>query len=204
MMKQFLTIGLLIIGISIVSVQTTEAVAVAKADCKLKLAMAPEINRLKLGMTVEQVLARFPGSSAETAIRSELAKAPGKFGVANILITPDNYRTKSEFAGILHFSFKFLDGRLYTLIASYNGPEWKHVDEFVSKFAREKRLSAADAWQPYVGLDTQLKTLTCNGFEISIFVGGKGGNLNYVKMHDKVAQQKLKEREEKAEQNAAP
>jgi hypothetical protein len=44
-------------------------------------------------------------------------------------------------------------------------------------------------------MDTQLKTLKCREFEISIFAGGKNvHNINYVKMDDLLAQQKLNER----------
>jgi hypothetical protein len=50
-------------------------------------------------------------------------------------------------------------------------------------------------------MDTQLKMLKCAEVEIRAFVGGPGGNLNYVLMNDLVAAKKLKDRKDKA--NAA-
>lgn len=43
-----------------------------------------------------------------------------------------------------------------------------------------------------------MKTLKCDGFEISVFAGGKGGrNLNYALMRDMVAGKGLKDRRKK-------
>jgi hypothetical protein len=85
---------------------------------------------------------------------------------------------------------------------SYNGPEWSHVDKFVAKFTDGTNLPAADAWEAYVGMDTQMKTLKCKDFEVRIFAGGPGGNLNSVVVNDLVAEKKLKDRMDKAEEKA--
>ena len=53
-------------------------------------------------------------------------------------------------------------------------------------------------------MDTQLKILKCTEIEIRVFAGGQGGSLNYVLMRDLVADKKLKERKDKARQNATP
>lgn len=202
-MKQFLAIGLLLIGVSVVSAQTDEPIAKTKAVCNLTVAQAPVISGVRLGMTPEQGLALFPGSSEETEVRSELSRSATNFGVANIMIKPEKYSSKSAFQGVTYISFKFIDGQLSTFTFGYNGPEWKNVDEFIAKFSEGKNLPAAEAWEAYVGMDTQLKTLKCSGFEINVFTGGTGGNINYVKMVDTAAEQKLKERKAKAREKAA-
>lgn len=200
-MKKFLAIALLIIGASVVSAQTNEtAAAPEKAICTLTLAQAPEIRGLRLDMTVEQVLALFPGSNAEKVIIDALAKAkaPNRFGSTSITITPDKYESKAKFAGLGSITFRFVDGRVSTFRVGYNNPEWKNVDEFIAKFSVGWNLPAANAWEPFVGMDEQMKTLKCNGFEMSAFAGGKNVNVNYIEMKDTAAEQKLKERAQKA------
>jgi hypothetical protein len=124
--------------------------------------------------------------------------------VSSFLIRPDEYGSKEKFAGTSRITFTLLDGHVSNFTVSYNGPEWSHVDKFVAKFIEGTNLPAADAWQAYVGLDTQLKILKCTDFEIQVFAGGKDGNLNYVLIRDLVADKKLKERRDKAREKATP
>ena len=53
-------------------------------------------------------------------------------------------------------------------------------------------------------MDNQLKTLRCKEFEVQAFVGGQGGNLNYVEMKDLMADKELKKRRDKARAQASP
>jgi hypothetical protein len=76
--------------------------------------------------------------------------------------------------------------------------------KFVEKFVDGTSLPAADQWEAYPGLDTQMKTLTCKDFEIRVFAGGKGGNLNYILVKDLGAEEMLKARRKKARAMASP
>ena len=201
-MKQFLAIALLMIGVSAVSTQTNDSGTSSKAICDLTMAQAPVINGIRLGMTPEQVLGLFPGSSEDAEVRSSLSRPASQFGVSSFIIRPDRYKSKEKFAGISQITFTLLDGRVSNLSVGYNGPEWPHVDKFVAKFVEGTNLPAADAWEAYVGMDTQLKILRCEDFEIRVFAGGQGGNLNYVLLVDLTAEQKLKERRAKAREKA--
>jgi len=184
--------------------QTDNQPAPTKASaCTLPMSQAPDIGGLKLGMTLEQVLALFPGSKEDSEVRAELARPASPVGMSSLSINPQKYESKGNFTRIKQFSLTLLDGRVATFNAGYNGPKWKDVDEFVTKFAEERNLPAADAWEPYVGLDTQLKSLKCDGFEVSVFAGGEGGNLNYVQAKDLVAEQELRDRRKKAREKAA-
>ncbi|MDX6577066.1 MAG: hypothetical protein QOE96_3019 [Blastocatellia bacterium] len=222
-MKQFFAIVILIIGISAlacsraqsarseeaanrasdVSQPSTQEIksAAEKPVCTLTLAGAPDIKGLRLGMTPEQVLAIFPGSDQDVELRATLAMPPSKFGVSGFVIRPEKYQSKEIFSGITQITFTLLDGRVSSFSAGYNGPEYSHVDKFVAKVIEGTNLPAANAWEGYVGMDTQLKMLKCAEVEIRAFVGGPGGNLNYVLMNDLVAAKKLKDRKDKA--NAA-
>lgn len=202
-MKNFLAIGLLLIGASLVSGQTNHAGGLAQPGCTLTMAQAPSVGGLKLGMTMEQMLALFPGSREDGEIRTILSRPANAFGVININIRPERYASKAKFAGISQINIALLDGRISNFYVGYNEAEWNHVDEFVTKFARGTSLPAPHAWEAYVGMDNQLKTLKCKNFEISIFAGGKATKVNYVKMHDIEALKKLKERRTKAREAKA-
>ena len=182
--------------------QEPSPAATDKDVCRLPPAQVPVVGDLKLGMTVEKVLALFPGSGEDTEVRSSLARPASSHGVSSLVIRPDRYGSKEKFAGVSQITFTLLDGRVSTFSIGYNGPAWPHVDNFVAKVVEGTDLPAAGAWQAYAGLDNQLKMLTCPDFEIRVFAGGEGGNLNYVLMSDLKAARTLKERRVKAKEKA--
>jgi hypothetical protein len=191
-MKKFLAIALLILGASVVSGQ---------ANCTLTMAQAPVVSGVKLGMTPEQVLALFPGSREDGEVSGSLARPASKFGVSTFMIRPERYTSKAKFVGVSQISFTLFDGRVSTFNIGYTGPEWKHVDEFVTKFAEATKLPAATAWEAQEGMDSQLKILKCKEFEVSVFAGGRQAqNINYVKVRDLAVEEKLRERREKAKE----
>jgi hypothetical protein len=202
LMIKFLAIATLLISASFAQAQTDGPGAneeeEKKPSCTLKLAQAPHIGGLKLGMTTEEVLALFPGSRDDAEVRAALARPANAFGVTNFAIRPEKYASKAKFAGISQINLALLDGRISNFYVGYNGAEWKHVDDFVTKFSEGTSLPPPDLWEAFVGMDDKLKTLKCQEFEISIFAGGKGGQVNYVKMNDVAALKKLKERRTKA------
>lgn len=221
-MKSFLVIASLLIAISLAcsgsksagsqplpinsapaqpSAQTTTTQE--KTPCTLTLAGAPTINGLRLGMTSDEVLVLFPGSKDDAEIRSSLSRPPTQFGTAGFVVRPDRFESKEKFAGINQITFTLLDGRVSSFTVGYNGPEYSHVDKFVEKFVEGRNLPA-DAWEPYVGMDNQLKILKCSEIEIRVFAGGPGGNLNYVLVKDLVADKKLKDRRAKAREKSTP
>jgi len=149
-------------------------------------------------MTTEDVLALFPGSKDDAEVRTSLSRPPSQFGVSSFVIRPDKFESKDKFAGVSQITFTLLDGRVSNFTVGYNGPEYSHVDKFVAKFIEGTTLPAADQWEAYVGMDNSLKILKCTDFEVRVFAGGQGGNLNYALMKDLEAEKKLKERRDKA------
>jgi hypothetical protein len=173
-----------------------------EATCDLTMDQAPVVNGLILRMTPEEVLALFPGSKEDAEVRASLSRPPDQFGESGFIIRPAKFESKVQFPGINQIIFALLDRRVSTFSVGYNGPQWSHVDKFIAKFTAGTSLPAADAWEPYVGLDNSLKILKCRDFEIRVFAGGKGGSLNYLKIHDLDAEKKLKDRMDKVEQKA--
>lgn len=175
-----------------------------RTSCTLARSEAPVISGLKLGMTVDEILAVFPGSKEDPELRPALSGPRGPFGNSSLAITPSKYGSAADFKDVSRVSLSLLDGHLSSFTINYNGPEWSDVDKFVEKFVEGKNLPAAAQWEPYVGMETQMKTLTCTDFSIRLFNGGEGGNLNYVLVQDLEASKKLKERRKKAQQSASP
>ena len=183
---------------------TASSIPQESGACTLKLSEAPVLKGLKLGMTPEEILALFPGSKDDAELRSALARPPGRFGNSTFMITPSKYGSAGDYKEISRITFSVLDGRVSNFTVAYNGPEWPHVDKFIEKFGSGKTLPPADRWEPFSGMDTQMKTLTCNGFAIRIFAGGEGGSQNYVLLEDLDADKKLKDRRKKAREQASP
>ncbi|MFN2577808.1 MAG: hypothetical protein ABR607_08995 [Pyrinomonadaceae bacterium] len=173
------------------------------STCSLAKAAAPVTEGLKLGMTSDEILAILPGSKNDAEVKSALAKPASPLGVSDFVVHADKLQPTEKFANINHFTFSLLDGRVSTINIGYNGPAYASVDQFVSKFVEATSLPPVDQWQGYVGMDN-LKMLTCKDFEVRVFAGGKGGNLNYVLLTDLDAQKKLKDRRAKAKAQASP
>ena len=157
-------------------------------------------------MTADEVLAAFPGSKDDPEVQAFLKRPPSPFGVSELFIRASKFQTNGA-AGVgdvTNIAITLLDGRVYTLHVSYNGPQYAHVDKFVTSFLADKNLPPLDQWQPYVGMDNQLKILNCGEFEVNVFAGGKDGNLNYVLVKDRLADKVLSDRKAKARAQATP
>lgn len=183
---------------------SVNAAAQEKSPCMLSMSQVPVLHGLKLGITADEVLALFPGGKEDPQVRSYLSTPPSNVGTSQFVITPSKYDSGERFTGISQITFTLLDGRVSNFTVGYNGPEWPHVDRFVARFVEGTNLPAPNLWEPYVGMDYQLKTLTCTDFSIRVFAGGAGGNLNYVELRDLEADKKLKERRRKAREQASP
>jgi hypothetical protein len=174
-----------------------------KPICDLSMSHAGA-NGLKLGMTKEEVLALFPDSRKDAELSTAISTPPSSLGTLIFVIRPQKYANQAEFKGISQVTFALLDNRVATLTVGYNGPQYAHVDKFVETIIQGTNLPPADQWQPYTGLDEQMKTLTCSEFSVRAFIGGEAGNLNYVMFQDLEADKKLKERRKKAREQASP
>lgn len=157
-------------------------------------------------MTPTEVLALFPGTQSDPEVQARLAKPPNQFGESELQIRPAKYQSNDQPLDVGQVGLIFVDGRVARVRIGFNGPQYSDVDQFVSKVIADSNLPQIIDWQPYVGMENSLKTLKCSEFEVSVFAGGKGGNLNYLEMHDLVAEKKVDDRRAKAEaqQNPTP
>jgi hypothetical protein len=172
--------------------------------CTLKASEAPVFNGLKLGMTPEEILALFPGSKDDPELRSKLSAPPGKLGNLTFLLTPSKYGSAANYKEISRINISLLDARVSNFTINYVSPQSTDLDKFIEKVSKGKKLPPPDQWKPYEGMDTQMKTLECNGFSVRVFTGGEDGNQNYVLLQDLEADRKLKERRKKAREQPSP
>ena len=176
----------------------TQSEGRAGERCSLTLAQSPAIRGLKLGMDVEEVLRQFPNSTNDPTIRTAIAWADKEFGVARFSVPTRQHEPESKFAGISGVSFTFLDNRLSSLWVQYAGPEWRSVDEFISRLSEPFNLPGPNSWQP--ANSDNAKTLKCAGFEIRVSAGGPG--LNSVLLLNPAVDQIVRNRREEVKEKA--
>jgi hypothetical protein len=161
-MKKLLLVTIVLGTTSVVPGQTPSTAA---GDCKLTMAQAPAIRGIRLGMTVDQALAVFPGAQADSDVRANLARE--HFGSQGVSIDPAKYESTEKFVGVNSISFGFLDGRLTRFSIQYKGPEWKSDEQFAAKVAEALSLPGVESWKPIPnGL-----ALSCEGFRIGVSAG---------------------------------
>ncbi|HKO96852.1 MAG TPA: hypothetical protein VJU86_07670 [Pyrinomonadaceae bacterium] len=172
-----------------------------KERCTFKISQAPDIFGLKLGSTLDQTLALFPGIKDDAEMSADLNRAP-RLGMARFIVMPGRYGTKARFIGVRNITVGFLDGRLVDYNIGYEGPEFKNVDEFVATFSDANELAPTLDWQSHEGMPNAMKNLNCDGFQITLFAGGKEGNANYAQLKDLVAEKEYRGRQAKARAEA--
>lgn len=182
--------------------------------CTLDLAQSPELRGFRLGMTVEQVLARVPN------LRTQLAERNNEDGWHYAEMGRDDLPSDDR-EYFNRGAVEFVDGRLSYIEIGYTQVS-SNLEEFTKTIA--KNFNLPDAWRPSQRMSRlnilemltkgreplESKTLDCNGFHVSTmievqYLGGSGPLSNYTSPHvqieDTVAAQLLakrrKERDEK-------
>ena len=167
-MKKVLLIVVVLGLVSTVAAQTSNTSASGTGECKLTLAQAPAIRGIRLGMSVDQVLAQIPGSEADSDLLARLSR--DYFGYLSTFVAPGNYVTsKEKFAGVSSIDLGFLDGRLSSFSIHYDGPEWKSNEQFVVRLAEVLNLPGVGSWKPSNNFGL---AIACDGFEISVQTPG--------------------------------
>ncbi len=166
-MKKVLLIALVLGLVSTAVAQTSNTGGSGTNACKLKLSQAPAIRGIRLGMSVEQVLAQIPGSEADSNLLARLAQ--DHFGQKYVNVMPGGYVTsKEKFAGTSGLNLTFLDGRLLSFGVHYEGPEWNSREQFAERVAELLSLPGVGFWKAR----NQVFALACDGFEISVQTSG--------------------------------
>ena len=175
--------------------------AFAQSRCSLTEATAPGVRGLKLGMSVEQVAALFPGSARRKETKEALAKAKSASEVVRVTFEPSD-GGKDQSADVASFSAGFHKGRVIDLTVQYLGPEWKSVDEWIAKLSETLGLPGVNNWQPGPS-ETPNKVLRCSGIEIEATVEGGGGSIT-IRSTENRSDSQDRAREEKKKRDFKP
>lgn len=171
-MKRTLTLATVVMMTAVCAFSQSEVAKVGTSGCTLKTSQAPAVRGITLGMSVEDLLALFPGSAAEDGIRLAISKADNypNFGVVGMDIIPSRYSTKERFAGIGHYNFVILDGRVAQYEVQYlpapMGPTWRNVDDLIAKIADAFKVPEANNWTAQQIFNPSIKELKCDGFQL--------------------------------------
>jgi len=170
-----LSAGLLLTAISTYG----QAMSTPPPGCTLKIANAPVVRGLKLGMKTEDVLGMFPGRADKEDLAPILAQRTGypNFGVVNFWVNLYDYPGKDQFRGVSSASFVFIDDKLAQYVVQYASmpyaPPWRNVDDFIAKVADTFHLPTAQSWTVFRNYSPE-KALQCDGFRV------RASNLNQV------------------------
>lgn len=189
-MKKVLLIAFMLSLVSTAGAQTSNPGASGASECKLKLAQAPVIRGIRLGMTVNEVLAVFPGAEKDDALRQSLSR--GSFGVTGFSVDPSKYGSKDKFVGVRGVSFGFLDGDLNSFSVEYSGPEFRNNEQFISRIVGPLNLPGIEFWKG--------AALVCEGFTVAVRVIPEG--TIYVRNLEKDSNRVVREREEAVKEEA--
>jgi hypothetical protein len=151
------------------------------SSCTLNVAQAPAVRGVKLGMTVDELLALFPGSAENQQTKQILAEADGnpRLGAAFFGISPAGYSTRERYAGISSYGVQAFDRRIVGLYVNYegppNGPRWTNVDDLTEKFVESFKLPGTANW--LLDRSDARRGLQCHGFQVFALISGDRATL---------------------------
>jgi hypothetical protein len=146
--------------------------------CGLTEASAPAVRGLRLGMSVDQLAALFPGGAKRKEVRDALERAKTA-GSEPVLIgfDPATDGGGERFAGVASASARVYQGRVVAFNVFYVGTAWPTVDEWVAKLIEAYSLPAASRWSPGYG-ESPSKVLACGGIEVEAAIQGGGSSIS--------------------------
>jgi len=180
-MKRFIFLSILLFIISDIAL-AQDATQEQQPRCALKLNQAPELRGLKLGMTAEQILARFPGLKIHPADKYGYRKVGLIFTPSDLAVRDGvmNFEQSTyistvkfpDYKGLKSAGLQFLDDHIFSIQLVYDDSvKWQDLDEFIEKVATS--LNLPKDWQED---ETESeKYLQCDGFQVAAALSGYTG-----------------------------
>jgi hypothetical protein len=143
--------------------------------CSLTPTQAPAVRGLRLGMSVEELFALFPGGSEDrrNEQQEQLARAaqPPNFGETSFEFTTRNFSSgKDRFLGVWSVGVTVFDRRVFRVTVTYSDSNWSRnvpvwsVDEWIKKLSEALGLPGPEYWERQTSFSGE-KVLKCVGFE---------------------------------------
>ena len=150
----------------------------ARPKCNLTEATAPSFRGLRLGMSTQQLLALFPGSSKRREMKDSIEKAKAATGneAAYLAFDPGADGDAQQFGGVESVSAGVNKGRVIDLSIQYGGATWKDIDEWVAKLSEALKLQGPGDWTAGPN-ENPNKVLRCEGIEIEAAIQGGGSSI---------------------------
>jgi hypothetical protein len=147
-------------------------------NCMLTAANSPAVREVRLGMSLQQLLALFPASSKRKEMKDAIERAKAATGneAVYLLFDPINDGGSERFAGIESVLVGVNKGQVVDFNVLYVGPTWRGVDEWVEKLKETFGLPGAQGWVESAS-ENPNKILKCKGVEIEAGIQGGGGSM---------------------------
>jgi hypothetical protein len=192
-MKRFVASVFLIVFSMVSASGQSSTQQTGDAKCTAKFAQALSIRGIRLGLSVDELLALFPDMANKQSItrRLEEARDYPYLGRADISLTPNGNISREKLAGINRVSLTIFDDRVVGYSVGYEGlpagAYWPNLDEWIAKLSETLSLPGTSQWLPRNGG----KSLSCDGVIFTAH-GGDGGTFG---VHTEDFSKQIKERE---------
>lgn len=152
--------------------------ASSQSRCNLTEANSPSVRGLRIGMSMQQLLALFPNASRRKEVREALdnAKAPTVREPVYLAFYPATDAEKQQFTGVDSVSAVLYKGRVVDLSVLYVGATWDTIDQWVAKLSEAFKLPRAQDWVAGPDEDPN-KVLRCAGIEIEAAIQGGSASI---------------------------
>jgi hypothetical protein len=150
-----------------------------QSGCSLTEATSPKIRGLRLGMTTQELLALFPGSTKRKEVKDALEKAKATASgdeAVYLGFDPATDAGKGEFVDVASVSAGLHKGKVMDLAIQYVGAPFATIDEWVAKVSEAFQLPGAQSWKAGPN-ETPNRVLRCDGIEIEAAIQGGGGSV---------------------------
>ena len=156
--------------------------------CSITEASSPAIRGLRLGMSLQQVLAVFPGSSKRKSLTEaiEKAKSTSNGEPVPVVFEPATDAIGESFAGVESVATTCLKQRLIEFNISYVGITWTSVDQWIAKLSETLGLPGSPDWTAGPS-ENPNKVLKCQGIEIEASIQGGGASIRIQNTESKKA-----------------
>jgi hypothetical protein len=189
----------LVASVALLTLGQAPRVSAAMSRCTLTRDQFPEIRGIRLGMSTDQLLRLFPEEANRARIDQAItaSKQAGAYGVGRFDLWPEKAAPNPRLEGVNYITIELIDQRVTSFNVTYIGPEWKTVDQFVTRLSEGLRLPLA-FWEP--GGETS-QHMRCEGFKVDAYTS-RGSTESTVRVQDTSAPQLVEDRREAAKEKA--